>query len=144
MRFVHHLVARRPRNELDRPATTSALLTAIVTWNLGGFATGFFPRAWGEAPLPVLPISYSLNAAIVVVLPFTRDDRPEAAMASSALGGLMAAWSAAGVLNTPREVRLGPLPGVFGAGVPMVLGALACLSGYRRARVHDKRRWRGR
>ena len=58
----------------------------------------------------------------------------EAALASSTLGGLMAVWSAAGLLNTPREVKLGPLPGVLGAGVPMVLGALAALSGYRSVR----------
>ncbi len=123
---------------MNTPATTSALLTATVAWNLGGFAIGFFQRAWADTPIPVLPISYSLNAAIVVALPFTREDRRQAAAASSALGGLMALWSAAGALNTPRAVRLGPLPGVFGAGVPMMLGALACLSGYRWARTHKR------
>lgn len=121
---------------------TSALLSATVAWNMGGFAMGYFQKAWGEAPIPVLPISYLLNAAIVVALPFTRDERREAALASSILGGLMAVWSAAGVVNTPRRTRLGPLPGVFGAGVPMVLGALASVSGYRSYRASAKLRRR--
>ena len=114
---------------------TSALLSATVAWNMGGFALGFFQRAWGDASIPVLPISYGLNAAIVVALPFARDERREVALASSVLGGLMAVWSAAGVVNTQRRARLGPIPGIFGAGVPMVLGALASVSGYRAYRA---------
>ena len=117
---------------------TSALLSATVAWNMGGFAMGFFQKAWGDASIPVLPISYALNAAIVVALPFARDERSEVALASSVLGGLMAVWSAAGVVNTPRRARLGPIPGVFGAGVPMVLGALASVSGYRSYRASGK------
>ena len=117
-------------------SVTSALLSATVAWNMGGFATGFFQKAWGEAPIPVLPISYALNAAIAVALPFIRDGRRDTALASSVLGGLMAMWSAAGVVTTPGRTRLGPLPGFLGAGVPMVLGALASVSGFLSYRSH--------
>ena len=118
---------------------SSGLLTATVVWNMYGFATGFFERAWGRAPVPVTPISYALNAAIVVALPVSRDRSERALLTSTVLGALMAAWSAAGVIYTPRGVRLGRLPGAAGAGAPMVLGLLASLSGYRAYRDQSGR-----
>ena len=125
---------------MPKPTLTSGLLSATVVWNMYGFATGFFERAWGRAPIPVTPISYALNAAIVVALPFSRDRSERALLTSTVLGALMAAWSAAGVIYTPRGVRLGRLPGAAGAGAPMVLGLLASLSGYRAYRDRSGRR----
>ena len=54
---------------------TSVLMGLTVAWNMYGFSPGFFERAWLEAPVPVIPISYTLNAAIALFSPFVRGGR---------------------------------------------------------------------
>ena len=49
------------------PEPVSVLMGLTVAWNMYGFATGFFGRAWRDAPVPVTPISYALNAAIAII-----------------------------------------------------------------------------
>ena len=128
--------ARRPafrlgRREVGARAVTAGLLTVTVVWNLSGFAAGFFEGAWGTAAIPVTELSYALNAAIVLSLPFSARSTRRTVLTQTALGALMAAWSAGGVVFTGPGVALGPLPGILGAGVPMVLGMLVAGSGYR-------------
>jgi hypothetical protein len=48
------------------------LMGLTVAWNMYGFATNFFNRAWRKAPVPVVPISYALNAAIAIFAPLVR------------------------------------------------------------------------
>ena len=50
----------------------STLMGLTVAWNMYGFATNFFERAWRDAPIPVTPIAYALNAAIAIFAPLTR------------------------------------------------------------------------
>jgi hypothetical protein len=109
----------------------SALLTATVAWNMSGFASGFFQRAWDGAPLPVTDISYALNAAIVGALPFARSSDTAPVLAVSALGALMCAWSTAGLAFVRRDVRHGRLPGMLGPGIPAVLGLVTAVDGVR-------------
>jgi hypothetical protein len=119
----------------DRQARDGQLLAVImaatVIWNLYGFATGFFQRAWRRAPLPVTPISYLLNAAIAACLPFVRRGTKTTTLAATGLGALMALWSAGGFLRTPPDVRLAPqLPGRAATAVPALLGALIAVLGF--------------
>ena len=51
---------------------TAMLMGLTVAWHTYGFATGFFGRAWRDAPVPVIPISYALNAALAVFAPLAR------------------------------------------------------------------------
>jgi hypothetical protein len=48
----------------------TATATAVPVWNFYGFAVRFFHDTWGEVALPVVPVSYGLNAGFVVLLPF--------------------------------------------------------------------------
>ena len=111
----------------------SVPMAITVAWNMYGFATGFFGRAWRGAPVPVIPISYALNAAIAVFAPLTRSGKGWATRFATVLGVLMAAWSAIGVFfMSDRETEMAPgVPGVAGPGVAAVLGALVALFGRR-------------
>ena len=107
-----------------------------VAWNMYGFATGFFGRAWRGAPVPVIPISYALNAAIVLFAPLVRGGRKWSALVASVLGVLMATWSTIGVFfMSDRETEMAPgVPAVAGPGVAAVLGALIAVFGLKARR----------
>jgi hypothetical protein len=107
----------------------SILIGITVAWNMYGFATNFFNRAWREAPVPVVPISYTLNAAIAVFAPLARSGKRWVVLASTVLGVLMAVWSAVGVFFVAdEETELAPgVPAVAGPGVAAILGALIAL-----------------
>ena len=113
----------------------SMLMGLTVAWNMYGFATNFFNRAWREAPVPVVPISFTLNAAIALFTPVVRSGKGWATRGAIVLGVLMAAWSAVGVLfMSDRETEMAPgVPAVAGPGVAAVLGALVAVFG-RKAR----------
>ena len=117
------------------PEPVSVLMGLTVAWNMYGFASGFFERAWRGAPVPVTPISYALNAAIALLSPLVRGGRRWSALVATVLGVLMAAWSAIGVFfMSERETELAPgVPAVAGPGVAAVLGALVVVFG-RKAR----------
>ena len=110
----------------------SMATTATVVWNLYGFAANFFDRAWAGAPIPVTMLSYLLNAALVISLPFSRSGEKRWVLASIVLGSLMALWSALGVLFLVSDVGLAPgLPTVAGPGVPTLGGILMTIFGIR-------------
>jgi hypothetical protein len=67
-----------------------------------GFATGILGRAWRGASVPVIPISYTLNATLAVFAPLAQGGKRGTALISTVLGVLMAAWSAVGVLFIVR------------------------------------------
>ncbi len=114
------------------PEVMSVLMGLTVAWNMYGFATGFFGRAWKDAPIPVTPISYALNAAIGVFAPLARSGKGWATRIATALGVLMAVWSAVGVFFVSREEEMAPgVPGVLGPGVAAVLGALTAALGLK-------------
>jgi hypothetical protein len=52
-----------------------------------GFATGFFGRAWRDAPVPVVPISYALNAVIALFTPPVQGGRRWSTLVATVLGG---------------------------------------------------------
>ena len=111
----------------------SMLMGLTVAWNMYGFATNFFNRAWREAPVPVVPISYALNAALAVFAPLARGGAKGTALISSVLGILMAVWSAVGVFFiSDREAEMAPgVAAIAGPGVAAVLGALIAVFGRR-------------
>ena len=114
------------------PELASVLMGLTVAWNMYGFATGFFERAWREAPVPVIPISYTLNAAIAVFAPLARSDKGWTIQFATVLGVLMAVWSSVGVLFVSRDEEMAPkVPGVLGPGVAAVLGGLIATLGLR-------------
>jgi hypothetical protein len=49
----------------------SMLMGLTVAWNMG-FATGCFGRARRAAAIPVIAISYALNAALIIFAPWLR------------------------------------------------------------------------
>ena len=112
---------------------TSTLMSLTVAWNMYGFATGFFERAWRDAPIPVTPISYALNAVIAVFAPLARSDKRWATRIATALGVLMAVWSTVGMFfMSDKETEMAPgMPAVAGPGVAAVLGALIAVFGLR-------------
>ena len=112
---------------------TSTLMSLTVAWNMYGFATGFFERAWRDAPIPVTPISYALNAVIAVFAPLARSDKRRATRIATALGVLMAVWSTVGMFfMSDKETEMAPgMPAVAGPGVAAVLGALIAVFGLR-------------
>jgi hypothetical protein len=102
-----------------------------VAWNLYGFASGFFTRAWRGAPIAVTPIAYAPNAAFAVFAPLVAGGRTR--RAAPVLGVLMALWSALGVLRISREEEMAPkVPGVLGPAVAAVLEAVVAVAGARR------------
>ncbi len=109
------------------------LMGITVAWNMYGFATNFFNRAWREAPVPIIPVSYTLNAAIAVFAPLARGGKRPTALVSAVLGVLMTVWSAVGVFFvSDEETELAPgVPAVAGPGVAAILGALIALFGLR-------------
>ena len=126
---------KKDANRGRGPEPVSVLMGLTVAWNMYGFATGFFSRAWRDAPVPVIPISYALNAAIALFSPFVRGGRRPTALVATVLGVLMAAWSAIGVFfMSDKETELTPgVPAVAGPGVAALLGALVAVFA-RRAR----------
>ena len=117
------------------PEPVSVLMGLAVAWNMYGFAHNFFERAWPDAPIPVTPISYALNAALAVFSPFVSGGTRWATRIATLLGVLMALWSSIGVLYVSREEEMAPkIPGVLGPGVAAVLGALTAALGWRRRR----------
>ena len=123
---------KKDANRGRGPEPVSVLMVATVAWNMYGFATGFFGRAWRGAPIPVTPISYSLNAALAVFSPFVRSDKRWTTRTATVLGILMALWSSVGVLVASGEEEMAPgVPGVLGPGVAAVLGALTAALGLR-------------
>ena len=110
---------------------TSTLMGLTVVWNMYRFVTGFFGRAWRDAPIPVVHISYALNSALAVFAPSTRSGKRSTARISSVLGILMAVWSAVGVFFiSDREVEMAPgVPGIAGPGVAALLGILIAVFG---------------
>ena len=60
----------------------SALMALTIAWNILGFATGFFGRVWGGAPVPVARISYALNVTFALFSPLARSDRRWVALGS--------------------------------------------------------------
>ena len=115
------------------PEPVSVLMGLTVAWNMYGFAHNFFERAWRDAPIPVTPISYALNAALAVFSPFVSGGKRWATRIATLLGVLMALWSSIGVLYVSREEEMAPkIPGVLGPGVAAVLGALIAALGWRR------------
>ena len=112
---------------------TSTLMSLTVAWNMYGFATGFFERAWRDAPIPVTPISYALNAVIAVFAPLARSDKRWATRIATALGVLMAVWSTVGMFfMSDKETEMAPgVPAIAGPGVAAVLGALIAVFGLR-------------
>ena len=112
---------------------TSTLMSLTVAWNMYGFATGFFERAWRDAPIPVTPISYALNAVIAVFAPLARSDKGWATRIATALGVLMAVWSTVGMFfMSDKETEMAPgVPAIAGPGVAAVLGALIAVFGLR-------------
>ena len=93
--------------------------------------------------MPVVPISYALNAALAVFAPLARGGAKGTALISSVLGILMAAWSAVGVLfMSDRETEMAPgVPGIVGPGVAAVLGALTAVFGRRAHEEHSRPWW---
>ncbi len=108
-----------------------AIIMAItLAWNLFGFADGFFLRTWAESiSVPVTPISYGANAALIAMLALLALERKWSVQGSMFAGIFMAVWSAIGLYFTPKEAILAAtLPGFTGTAVPMILGgALATL-----------------
>ncbi len=105
-------VGRSPADQ--RPLVVMA--TAVPVWNFYGFAINFFRDTWADAPIPVIPISYGLNACFVVLLPFLRDGGRGGLRVAALLGSAMAVWSAVGMAFTPA-------PKLAYTAVPTVLGA---------------------
>ncbi len=127
--------ARRERG----PEPVSVLMVVTVAWNMYGFATGFFGRAWSDAPIPVTPISYALNAALAVFSPFVRSDKRWATRIATVLGILMAVWSSVGVLFVSGEEKMAPgVPGILAPGVAAVLGALTATLGLGSRRYRER------
>ncbi len=114
------------------PEPVSVLMGLTVAWNMYGFATGFFERAWRGAPIQVTPISYALNAAIALYSPLVQGDKRWTIQVATVLGVLMAVWSSVGVLFVSREEETAPkVPGVLGPGIAAVLGSLIAALGLR-------------
>ncbi len=85
--------------------------------------------------MPVIRISYALNAAIALLSTLVWRGRRWSTLVATVLGVLIAAWSAIGVFfMSNRETEMAPgVPAVAGPGVAAVFGALVIVFG-RRAR----------
>ncbi len=104
-----------------------------VAWNMYGFAHNFLERAWPDAPIPVTPISYALNAALAIFSPFVSGGKRWVTRVAALLGVLMALWSSIRVPYVSREEEMAPkIPGVLGPGDAAVSGALTAALGWRR------------
>ncbi len=110
----------------DRPLLVT-VATAVPVWNFYGFAINFFQDTWADAPIPVIPISYGLNACFVVLLPVLARGRRAALGVATLLGSLMAVWSAVGMAFTPATK-------LAYTAVPTVLGAATTILAIRELR----------
>ena len=109
----------------DRDLLT-ATATAVPVWNFCGFAVRFFHDTWGEGAFPVIPVSYGLNACFVASLPFLPGGGRTTLWVSTALGGLMAVWSAVGVrYSPPSKLHYTLVPTLLGAATAMLAGQTA-------------------
>lgn len=112
-----------------------ALMAATVIWNLYGFATNFFNRAWKDAPIPVTFIAYLVNATWIAFLGFGHTATPTSLCVGAILGAVMFIWSAVGVvllLNTRNDERFVTwLPGYSGPGLAALLGLVVMVLSLR-------------
>ncbi len=106
----------------------AATATAVPVWNYYGFAARFFHDTWGDVAFPVLPISYGLNACFIILLPFLPRGGRTTLRVATALGGLMAVWSAVGM-------RYSPPSKLHYTAVPTLLGAATAILGIRSAKA---------
>lgn len=115
------------------------IATAVPVWNFYGFAINFFRETWADAPVPVIPISYGLNACFVVLLPFLRGGGNSELRAAALLGAAIAVWSAVGMAFTPAS-KLGytAVPTALGAATAGL--AVSALSDRRRGEARSQRR----
>jgi hypothetical protein len=117
-------VQRWPTSNRDLLTATA---TAVPVWNFYGFAARFFHDTWGDVAFPVLPISYGLNAGFIVLLPFLPRGGRTTLRVATALGGLMAVWSAIGMRSSPRSK-------LHYTAVPTLLGAATAILASRAAK----------
>jgi hypothetical protein len=117
-------VTRWPMSNRDLLTATA---TAVPVWNFYGFAARFFHDTWGDVAFPVLPISYGLNAGFIVLLPFLPRGGRTTLRVATALGGLMAVWSAIGMRSSPRSK-------LHYTAVPTLLGAATAILASRAAK----------
>lgn len=129
---------RDPRSVWDGPLLV-IIATAVPIWNFYGFAINFFRDTWADAPVPVIPISYGLNACFIALLPSLKDRGHGALRVAALLGTAMAVWSAVGMAFTPAsKLAYTAVPTVLGtATAALATGALV----HRR---RDQARQRGR
>lgn len=132
-----NMSGRMRRSPADqRPLVVMA--TAVPVWNFYGFAIDFFRDTWADASIPVIPISYGLNACFVVLLPFLRRGGNAELRVAALLGFAMAVWSAVGMAFSPAsKLVYSAVPTVLGAATAgLAISALSCR---RRAdaRRHD-------
>lgn len=104
----------------------TATATAVPVWNFYGFAVRFFHDTWGDVAFPVVPVSYGLNAGFVALLPFLPRGGRTPLRAATALGALMAAWSAVGVRYSPRsKLHYTVVPTLLGAATAVLASRAA-------------------
>ena len=122
----------------DQPLLVT-IATAVPVWNFYGFAINFFRDTWADAPVPVIPISYGLNACFIALLPSLKDRGHGALRVAALLGTAMAVWSAVGMAFSPAsKLAYTAVPTVLGtATAALATGALV----HRR---RDQARQRGR
>ena len=104
----------------------TATATAVPVWNFYGFAARFFHGTWGDVAFPVLPISYGLNACFIVLLPFLPREGRTTLRVATALGGLMAVWSAIGMrYSPPSKLHYTAVPTLLGAATAILASRAA-------------------
>ena len=74
------------------------IMAMTVIWNLYGFATNFFNRAWKGAPIPVTFIAYLVNATWIAFIGLARIATPKTFWIATILGAIMFIWSTVGVM----------------------------------------------
>ena len=112
-----------------------ALMAATVIWNLYGFATNFFNRAWKDAPIPVTFIAYLVNATWIAFPGFGHTATPTSLWVGAILGAVMFIWSAVGVMLLLKtrndESFVTWLPGYTGPGLAALLGLVVMVLSLR-------------
>ena len=99
--------------------------TAVPVWNFYGFAINFFRDTWTDAPIPVIPISYGLNACFVVLLPLLKGGGHLQLKTAALLGSAMTLWSAVGMAFTPAtDIAYTAIPTVLGAATAALAARL--------------------
>ena len=92
--LVRNRGAERVINPYAFVAPTAVLVDQV---SVGQRARVMYGAVLREAPVPVIPISYTLNAARAIFAPLVRGGKRGTALISSVLGNLMAFWSAIGM-----------------------------------------------